>query len=103
MKTLTVNDFVNDGINIINDLDAFDVNYSAYSKDYEKYNPMIISKNFIEKYSNLKGRDFECLIVRYVKKTQDEINAEDLEYQIKQLENKFNVNIRHTPRCVFEN
>ena len=96
MEKIYVSDLENKGLDLLNNLIEFKVLYNSYSTEFSNYNQKIINKGFVRTNSRSLGRDSEILEVSYRAKYKHEIDDENLELQIKRLEEKFNIKISFT-------
>jgi hypothetical protein len=67
------------------------VGNSYRNEQYQVIKNFLIENDYIETYCKFLGRDGEVIELHFRKKTEYELNNENLNYQIQQLETKFNV------------
>jgi hypothetical protein len=67
---------------------------NSYRNEYKVIKDFLIENNYIRTYCKFSGRDIEVIELHFRKKTEDELNNKNLNYQIEQLEKKFGVKLQ---------
>lgn len=94
MKKFTEDDLIRTGLQQISNLQAVEIRYNSYSNYYiRQIEPFLKLCNFKNINNSSAGRDSELGISEWVKKSQPEIDSDNLQLQIKILEDKFNIKI----------
>lgn len=91
-------DLIRSGTAILDIHQSCEFYTDSYSKEYKEWLPYITQKEFVRVSGEMIGRDSEILVSRFRKKTEAEKQAEDLGWQIKRLEERFNVEISYTQK-----
>lgn len=95
MKSIKHENLVYSGLSQLNNLEEFVYLFDSYGKNFIEE---IKSMGFKETYSKSVGRDFELSEHTFRKISQAEKDAENLELQIRLLEQKFNVKITYNTK-----
>jgi len=96
MKIITVNDLFLNGLNSIKELDEFEFSYNTYSNEHVRYEDEFKNLKLVKSSDRTVGKDFENGRSIWRKKTQDELDFENLQFQIQKLEERFKIKISYT-------
>jgi hypothetical protein len=92
---LTNSSFINKGLEVLNGVNEFTYSLDAYGQP-KNFTKEIEDKGFVKTSHRFVGRDFEIFEQDFRRKTQSEIDSQNLELQIKNLETRFKIKINYT-------
>jgi len=98
MERFTQTDLIIGGLSQINNNESghLVVEYDSFNRFYpEQIEPYLKNLNYKLILSKNIGKDFEIGIAEWIKKTQEELDSENLDLQIKRIEKQFNITITY--------
>lgn len=96
MDRYTQQELILNGLSSINTEKDVLIEYDNYSNFYSTQIVKFLQFNNYKEVGNRSvGKDLEVGLAEWVKKSQEELDSENLDLQIKRIENQFNIKISY--------
>lgn len=96
MNRYTQQELILNGLSSIDTEKDVSIEYDNYSNFYSTQIVKFLQYNNYKEVGNKSvGKDFEVGLAEWVKKSQEELDSENMDLQIKRIENQFNIKISY--------